>query len=436
VNRRVFGLHRVRELAQRWLSPGEVSPRYNQWNLYRDIAWYGVLSGVSATFTGVFALRLGASNLLVGLLSSLPALINVIVQLPAARLIERERDRKRLLVVSGFLSRLPVLLIALVPWLPRFPAEAVVYITALGTIPGAAANVAFTAMLADVVAPQYRAHVVSVRNMLLSVVTTITVLGAGQALDVLPFPVGYQLIFVVAFVASLVSLYYLGRIVIPDSQPAGPAAAEPGRSDALAMARKMLAQRSYVRFTVGAFLLHWAIHFPIPLYVIYRVRVLGISEGWIGTLSMVESAVTIVSYYFWGRIAERYGHRLVLLVGLVGVCFYPIGTALSASAYPLLIVSFVSGVFAPAFALALFNGLLEVVPAERRATYVAAFNTLLNVPAFVAPILATAMAERIGVRTTLWIGGAARVVGLLMFAYLLSEFPFSRRGVRSAAAGQ
>src|SRR5690606_19927953 len=133
-------------LFLRWMLPGEVSVRSNPLNLYRDIAWYGVLSGVTLTFNSIFALRLGASNLMVGLLTSLPALINVLFQIPAARLIERERDRRRLLLVSGLFMRLPVFLVALVPVLRAWQAEAMVYITALGTIPAAVGNVAFTAM--------------------------------------------------------------------------------------------------------------------------------------------------------------------------------------------------------------------------------------------------------------------------------------------------
>ena len=101
-------LRRGRDLALRWLRPGEVNPQWNDWNLYREIAWFGVLSGVSNTFISVFALRLGASNFLVGLRTSLPALINVIFQIPAARLVEREDDRRRVLLVSGFLMRLPI----------------------------------------------------------------------------------------------------------------------------------------------------------------------------------------------------------------------------------------------------------------------------------------------------------------------------------------
>jgi MFS family permease len=420
VSRVDLRLQTLRDVCVRWLAPGEVAEQWNAWNLYREIAWFGVLSAVNATFISVFALRLGATDLLVGLLTSLPALVNVVFQIPAARLVEREADRKKVVLLSGFLMRLPALLISLVPLLPsQFQSSSVVYVTALGTIPAAVGTVSFTAMLADVVAPKDRPQVVSVRNALLSVATTVTVLVAGKALDLLPFPSSYQLIFALAFVASLISLYYLGRISIPETEkPHGRPSEGAQGLDPQRSVRMILAHPDYVRFTVGAFVYHWGLHFPIPLYSIYRVRTLQLSESWIGALAMLESAVTIIAYYGLGRLAQRRGSRPVLLLGLVLVCFYPIGMALSSSPWPLLCMSLVAGVAGPAFNLGLFNNLLDVVPNERRASYIALFNTLMNVSAFVSPLLGTTAAGVFGIRTALWVGGAARIGGLFAFVYL------------------
>jgi sugar phosphate permease len=113
------------------------------------------------------------------------------------------------------------------------------------------------------------------------------------------------------------------------------------------------------------------------------------------------------------------------------VSLYPLGTALSRSVTPLLLVVSISGIFAPAWNLGLFNGLLEVTPAERRATYVAVFNTLMNVPAFIAPLLGTTMAEVLGTRNALFISAVVRIIGFLVFAGLLST-PASTKGKKLA----
>jgi hypothetical protein len=60
---------------------------------------------------------------------------------------------------------------------------------------------------------------------------------------------------------------------------------------------------------------------------------------------------------------------------------------------------------------------------------VALFNTLMNIAAFVSPLLGTTVAGLIGIREALWIGGAARIVGFLAFAYFLSGPAIARRVV-------
>ncbi|OQB26261.1 MAG: Major Facilitator Superfamily protein [Chloroflexi bacterium ADurb.Bin180] len=420
-------LDRTQATLARWLAPGTPSQQNNALNLYREIAWYGVTASVTTTFTSVFALRLGASNLLIGLLASLPALMNVVFQIPAARLIEQTQDRRRVLLMSGLLMRLPVGLIALVPFFAgHWQAEAVVLITSLGTIPAAVANVVFTAMLADVVPPHRRARVVSVRNTLLSAVTMLTALAVGKALDLFVFPFSYQAIFALAFATSLVSLFYLARVDVPLHVPSPAPRLLSGWSDIQRWVRSVWDQRAFSRFTLGSFVFHWALSFPQPLYSIYRVRVLGMSEGWIGALSMLESAIFMASYYVWGKAAEKHGSRLVLLVGTAGLSFYPLSMGLCRSIPPMILVAVLSGVAAPAFNLGLFNALLEVAPAERRATYVAIFNTLVNLTAFIAPLVAAALAGVIGTRVSLLLAGGLRFVGLAVF-YLLLRDPVTGR---------
>jgi len=431
-------LHRGRQLAVRWFAPGEIAAEWNTWNLYREIAWYGVFSAVTTTFVSVFTLRLGGSDTLVGLLTALPALINVVWQIPAARLIERQRNLKRIILVSAVFQRFPSLLIAIVPvLLAHSQAAAVVWLMTLGTIPGAVCNVAFTTMLADIVPPRDRAQVVSVRRLLLAAATTGAVMVAGRALDVLPFPMGYQLIFAVSFATSLVGVHYIGRIVIPEraSLPRPSPKAKGQRPDPRRTLKAVLQQRRFVGFVGASFLYHWGLNLAVPLYPIYRVRVLDISDGWIGVLSMVSSAVSIVAYYAWGRVVRRRDWRLVLFLGALGSCLYPVMTALSRHVGSLLIVAVIGGVVSPAFNLGLLNGLLEVTPPSRRATYLAVFNTLISVTAFISPLLGTALTGWLGIRSALTAATFLRLVGLV--AYLRVLFgSLDLRAVLSSATRQ
>jgi len=81
----------------------------------------GVASQSMAILTGgafliAFAIKLGASNLVIGLLAAIGPLAQLL-QLPSIFLVEKVRNRRAIVVVSSVLSRIPWLLVALIPFL-------------------------------------------------------------------------------------------------------------------------------------------------------------------------------------------------------------------------------------------------------------------------------------------------------------------------------
>ena len=76
----------------------------------------------------------------------------------------------------------------------------------------------------------------------------------------------------------------------------------------------------------------------------------------------------------------------------------------------------VGGVASAGFGLSLFNRLLEVTPNERRPSFLAAYNVLINVAVFVAPMIGTALIDSIGIVNALLLGGLLRFAGFVAFA--------------------
>jgi MFS-type transporter involved in bile tolerance (Atg22 family) len=268
-----------------------------------------------------------------------------------------------------------------------------------------------------------RAHVISIRNVLISIVSTVTVLISGKLLDLIPFPLSYQLLFGAGFVTSLVSLYHVSRIQVADVRMAQYQVQRkaPLTGGFRRLVKQIMNQRDFVRFSTSAFAFHWGLYLPSALYSIYRVKNLGASDTWIGLLSMVENAVTILAYFYWGRVASRKGNRLVLLISSLGIVLFPVLTGLSPRIEPLLFVSVIGGIFGAGLNLSFFNTLLEVCPQERLPSYVAINTTLINVAAFLAPLLGTSLANLLDIRIAFFIAGAMRLLGAGIFYKLNTE---------------
>ena len=74
----------------------------------------------SGAFLVAFALQLGASNSVIGLLASIPFMTHIL-QLPTVYLVEKLRVRRPISVFAAFTSRSALLVIALIPFL--FPVD-------------------------------------------------------------------------------------------------------------------------------------------------------------------------------------------------------------------------------------------------------------------------------------------------------------------------
>ncbi len=411
-----FG-ERLNDYARQIVRERVTTEERNAWLLYLDIGWYGILSGVASAFLSIFVIRLGGSNTLVGMLTSIPALLNIVWLMPAARIIERQSRKLPVILVTGFLSRLAYFFVAVMPFvISIYRPELAVAIVVLSAIPTAVANIAFTSLLADVVPVERRAHVVSVRNALLGISATIATLLGGRFLELLPLPFNYQVLFLIGFGASLISLYYVSRIEVPDRLvlPRAPGDRRSVLTRGRDFVHMLTANRPWVRFTVSSLIYYWGLYLPIPLYSIYWVRYLHASDGWIGLISVLNNAVSVLFYPFWGRLATRRGNRLILLVCVFGISFYPLLTGLSTTVEPLLGIAILGGVFGAGFNLAFFNSLLEVSPDERRPSFIAAYNALVNIPAFIAPLVGTALIDVIGIQNALLLGGGFRLLGFLV----------------------
>lgn len=400
----------VKKRALGILKPRATVESQNVYCLYQDIAWYGFLFAAIQAFLPVYAIRLGGSDMHVGLITALPALILMILSMPGSQLVEH-RNPLTMLIITAIIQRSGYLIIALVPFFfATNSADAVVALVGLLTIPLAIAAVAFTAMFARAVKPEHRAHVVSIRNVWLGITMTAMTLIGGRFLDLVVFPLNFQILFAFACAASMVSAYYLTRIRLPDA----PTPQQHIHVSARAMLAMIIADRAFMRYTITLFIFHWGLFFAVPLFSIYWVRNLGASDGWIGVINMVMNATTIICYPLWGRLAARRGNRRVLVWTTLGLAAIPPLTAFAPSVEWILVVSVIGGIASSGFTLAFFNGFLEVCPEQNRATFIGAFNALINVTIFIGPILSTALAAVISIQALLIVSGVLRLGGALL----------------------
>jgi MFS family permease len=404
----------------RVIAPGPISAtESNARNLFMEIFWAGFLTAV-VSFNAPFALRLGATNDQIGLLSSVPALLAIVVTLPAGRFFAHRSKRMPWVTGSLFIYRVGFLLIALIPWLPVAQKGTVlIWLLILFMAPAHFFGVGWNSMMADVVPEVNRARVFAVRNMLVAMVVTAGTFAAGRWLEHIAFPINYQVLYTAGFVTSMVSVYYILQLRVPDSVISA-------RKESKARSRRQFlrntelafsSQPDFVRLVINTFAHGLGLWMIAPVYVLYYVRSLGASDGWIGLNGTLASLTPIIGFYLWQRAVRRWGENRVLKRTIIFIGLYPVLVGLSPSLTPILFWTALIGLVSPGVTLSHYPMLLKICPSAQRPLYLGLYTTLMNLGAFVMPLLGVSLANRFGFQPVLIAGGLMCLTGSSLFVF-------------------
>ncbi|MCC6791076.1 MAG: MFS transporter [Thermomicrobiales bacterium] len=394
--------------------------------LYWQTIWQGVIIAVITTFLPIFVVRAGASNLEVGLVTSLPALVAIVLSIPAASFVAARGNLVRVVIVTLIGVWTCSIAITFLPTVLRGGAAAyvplgIIIISGISAAFSAASNPAWIAVLADAVSPRRRPVVNGQRWAMLSVVGAGTALFAGWYLDAVSFPFGYQSLIIGATLAGLVCLYYLDKLEMTTNGPE--VASQLARSPwhILAGVPEMFRrQPAFARYVGTMFVYRLGIALPAALFPIFWVDDLRSSDALIGFRAMSAQAMLVVSYTLWGRAASRRGYRSVLLCCGLGTALYPALTGMVPSPLWLIPVAVIWGFFAGGVDVSLFEGLIDVIPADQRVVYSAINTSFVNLTVLVGPLLGIALAGIIGVRATFGVAGVICAAGALLYFALAS----------------
>lgn len=401
-------------------APPGVTPeqRQNFINVQIDAIGIG-LSATAAQYLPVFLTRLGASNLQVGLLTSMPAIAGLLLAIPVGRFLQSRRQivpwfsLARLLVVACYA------LTGLVTWLvpESLRVNGVLAIWAWATLPQSVLTVSFSVVMNAVAGPMRRYELMSRRWSILGVTTALTAALVGQILVRMPFPMNYQVVFIGLSVGGLISYYYSSHIRLPDATPP---AMESGDSLAERWAaywRLVGRERDFILFALKRLVYQSGTMLAIPLFPLYFVREVQASDSWIGIINTAQSAVLLVGYFLWTRESRLRGSRFVLLWTTFGLALYPALVSITGRVELIVLYAGLAGIFQAGLDLVFFDELMKTVPVEYSATFVSLAQSLQHLSAIFAPLLGTWLATYIGLSGALLVSAVLRFVGFALFAW-------------------
>ncbi len=393
--------------------------RSNFWHLYFDIAWFGVLSGTAVNFLSVYATRLGASGLQIGLLAAMAAVVNLFLAIPAGRWIEK-RHTGRAVFWSSVVFRAGYVLWIPLPWL--FDAQgqiwALIILAFLMAIPLTPMGVGFNALFAEAVPDRFRAQVAGTRNVTFAIAYMLTSFGAGFILKNMPLEPGYQVIFAIGAFGAAMSSYHLYHIR-PMQEEIFPLQSAP-QPDASPQINPPRGLKSALRLDIwgtpfrnvllALFFFHLTQYLPTPLYPLYNVHVLNLNDNSIGTGTALFYLTVLIGSTQFRRIAHRYGNKKVTAWGVGGIALYPFMLAVAQTVWHFYFLSFVGGFFFSLVNGAYINYMLEKIPPDDRPSHLAWYTIILNIAILTSSLAGPALADVVGLVNALIVIGVLRVL--------------------------
>lgn len=352
----------------------------------RDGLFFSVMSGVGESCLGAFAIFLKASNPQIALLASLPQLIGALFQFISVRLLNYLKSRKRIILYGVTGQALAWLFIVSTPlfserravsWLI---ASVIVY-----SILGSFANPAWNSLMGDLVHSNRRGRYFGRRNGVMSIAAFASLCFAGillhQAEKLGRVGFGFGILFLIAFIARLLSAYCLSHMSEPKYTPR----AEDHFSvwQFLRNGRKT----NFGRFVLFTALIHFSVQVSGPFISPYLLRDLNFSY----LQFMCSSAATVLAQFLtlhtWGRFGDQFGNKKVLTMTGVLLPILPLFWLSTTNFYLILAIQIFGGITWAGFSLSMGNFVFDAVTPAKRAQCIAIYNSANAVGIFLGASL-------------------------------------------------
>ncbi len=383
----------------------------------RDGTAYAVMVGLGETYVGACALFLGASSARVGLLYAIPFFLGACTQVLSLNVIDRVRRRKPVFVAGSavqMLAWIPMIASLFAPrpagfWL-LFSGFLLYFASIHFTVP------AWMSVMGDLVPPAGRGRYFGRRNALALFMQGLAVTLGGAGLWIYERSgheaLGYAVVFGGAMLARGVSVFHLARMAEP------PYASRDEDRFTLWQFLRRLPESNFARFALFVACLNASANFVGAIFIPYWRRDLGYSYWELMAVMIALLVVQVPSMIFWGRVADRYGNKKVLVAASFGIALLPLLWIASTHVVFACFMQMWSGFWWSGFNQSVGNFLFDAVSPPKRARCTAYMNLLANAGVLVGG-LAGAWAIRVMPREIGPVTLPYAFWGLLVVSFLL-----------------
>jgi len=379
--------------------------------IYDGLASQAMVTFTSGAFLVAFALKLGASNLIIGLLAAIPPLMQLI-QVPSIYLVEKIKNRRAICVYASVLSRILFLLIVLIPLIFSFETGlllVILFLVLQGAF-GAVSNASWGSWMRDLIPQERLGSYFSQRMRLSTALSIVLSLATAFYLDYWKrqFPnyelYSYSILFFLGFLAGMIGIYFLS--ITPEPRMTSTKEKE-GFFEIISLPFKDI---NYKNLLVFSSAWSFAVSLATPFFMVYMLKRLEVGLSYIIALSVLSQIMNFIFLRIWGRFSDRFSNKSVLgvscplfIFSILAWTFTTMPEKYILTIPLLIIIHIVMGISMAGVNLASTNIGLKLAPKGQATSYLVARNMVNAIAAGIAPVLGGKFADFFTGRELSWV---------------------------------
>jgi MFS family permease len=366
---------------------------------------FSVSDGFGLRYITPYALALGASNTIVGFLTSIPSLLGNFSQLQTINAMSKV-SRKKLVVLGALAQAIAWLLLILVGVLffifhlnSKITPALLIFVYSLLIIFGAMRAPAWNSWMKDLVPRSISGRYFGKRNRLCGLVALICMLAAGFILDYFKHTkifLGFVMLFAVSFLFRAISSFMLSKKYEPALK------LEKEYYFSFRQFLKKMSGNNFGKFVIFVALIQLTTAIASPFFAVYMLKNLGFSYVQYTVVIISSMLFSLLFMPFWGKFADNYGNLKVVKICTAFIIAIPLLWMFSpfimdagrhAIVFYLFAIEGLSGIAWAGFNLCSSNFIFDAVTRQRMALCVAYSNILQGIGIFIGATLGGFMAS-------------------------------------------
>jgi MFS family permease len=378
--------------------------RFNFLANLMDGAFFGAALGFASFVTVIplFVSTLTDSAVLIGLIPAIHSMGWQLPQLVMANRVSQMRQYKPAVLWLSIHERLPFLGLAIVAWfLPSLSSGAAVAVIftllvwqGLG---GGFTAIVWQSMIGKIFPNDRIGTFFGAQSAAANLLASLAAIGAGILLERLDSPLDFTLCFLFASASLLLSWGFLALTREEERHPGG---GFEKNSAFLANLGYILRRDKNFRWFLSVRMLSQFTFMASAFFTVYAVNDHGVSEGTIGLMTGVLMAAQVTVNPILGWAGDRFGHRLILLIGISSSIIASALAWIAPSGGWFFLIFIMTGISYVAAWTAPMSMTLEFGNPVERPAYIGLANTLVAPSTFLAPLFGGWLADTAGYQAT------------------------------------